>query len=150
MKDSSVTPSDFDVQTVVGEGFDTGATVDDDVIYITFTQGTTWNTGDTPTISYTQGTLTDLAGNLMGTSGATATTDKAVPVIMSRTTLDNDTNGEVDYVKVVWSETRDDSTVAAVDAEIPTRADTVLTESFTPGVPGSGLDKYAADVATIY
>jgi len=83
--DTSVTATDFDVAGVAGEAFvfDTnGDTADDADIYITFTDGTL-DTAQTPNLTYTLGTLTDLAGNPLASNGPTATTDTAGPVLIS-------------------------------------------------------------------
>jgi hypothetical protein len=91
--DSTVTAGDFDVETVTGESFASttaGDVANDSDIYITFTAGTTFPTDQLPTISYTQGTLTDLSGNFLATSTATSTTDKAGATIWSVTSADGD------------------------------------------------------------
>jgi hypothetical protein len=82
--DSTVMADDFDVARVWGEAFSSitnGDTLDDADIYITFSDRVL-NTDITPDVSYTAGTLTDLSGNPLATTGAISSTDKAAPVLM--------------------------------------------------------------------
>ena len=68
-------------------GFNTGGTANDSVISITFTDGAL-KTDATPTVTYTAGTLKDLPGNLMASTGALTSTDKAGPAILSAAASD--------------------------------------------------------------
>ena len=83
VKDSTVTVSDFSIAGASGESFSStaaGDTADDADIYIGFAESGSLKTDGTPTLSYTQGTLKDLPGNLMASTGAVAATDRAGPV----------------------------------------------------------------------
>ncbi|MEW6201994.1 MAG: hypothetical protein AB1546_08465, partial [bacterium] len=109
--DSSVTAANFDVQTVTGEAFSSttnGDTVDDADIYITFADDIL-NTGATPTLTYTAGTLKDLSNNLMLSDGPTAATDTASPTVWFIATMDDDRDGQVDMYKITLSESVTDS-----------------------------------------
>ncbi len=80
VKDSTVTAANFDVAGYGDEAFSSvtaGDTADNAVVYITFKQSTTPDTGATPTITYTQGTLEDSAGNKLASTGALPTIIKA-------------------------------------------------------------------------
>ncbi|MDH5716531.1 MAG: hypothetical protein OEZ22_02710, partial [Spirochaetia bacterium] len=85
VKDSSVTAANFSINAgaVAGLAFSSttnGDTANDNDIYITFTEDVSLKTDASPTIKYTAGTLTDLAGNAMVTEAvATTSTDKAPP-----------------------------------------------------------------------
>ena len=71
--DSTVTIGDWDVAGVTGEAFSAttnGDTADDADIYITFNDGVL-DTGATPGVTYTPGTLADLSGNLLAGSDST-------------------------------------------------------------------------------
>ncbi|RKZ90452.1 MAG: hypothetical protein DRQ43_11265, partial [Gammaproteobacteria bacterium] len=68
--DSTVVAGDFDVAGVTGETFSSttnGDIANDADIYITFNDGVL-DTGATPDVTYTQGTLADLSGNLLDSS----------------------------------------------------------------------------------
>jgi hypothetical protein len=84
-----------------------GDTANDADIYLTFTDGVL-STAATPTVQYTAGTLEDLASNLLASTGAVASTDRAGPAILSAVAsdatnliagIDND-----DTVTIVFSE----------------------------------------------
>jgi hypothetical protein len=86
IKDSTVNANNFDVAGYSYEVFYPGTAGDtavNNVIYITFHESSAADTGATPTIAYTQGTLADLSGSRMATTGALATTDKAAPAVMT-------------------------------------------------------------------
>ncbi len=87
IKDTTLAGGGFAVDTATDEAIDAGYngdTPDDDDIYIAFTTGG-MNTGATPNVTYTQtpGTITDLAGNPLASSGPIAATDKAQPIVLS-------------------------------------------------------------------
>jgi hypothetical protein len=86
VKDSTVSASNFDVAGTSGEAFNpatAGDTADNHIIYITFTESATPDTDLTPTITYTQGTLEDTAGNKLASTGALTTADKAAPAVIT-------------------------------------------------------------------
>ncbi|MDD4409703.1 MAG: hypothetical protein PHW52_03590, partial [Candidatus Pacebacteria bacterium] len=88
--DSTVNPADFDVSGYTGEAFSSttnGDIANNNVIYITFTEGGAYDTGNIPSLAYAQGTLADNYGNLLASAPTTASTDKALPVV---TKLGND------------------------------------------------------------
>ena len=88
--DSTVAAAAFDVAGVSGEAFSSttaGDTADDADLWITFADGVL-GTAQTPTVTYTAGTLTDLAGNPLGSTGAVASTDAAGPAIWSAVASD--------------------------------------------------------------
>jgi len=89
---------------------------------------------------------------VVGHAASIAITDGQAPAYVSSSTLDNDYNGTVDYIKVVYSEAVLDSSVDATDFEagIDATAPTGLNESFTSLTPSSGLAIDAANDATIY
>lgn len=86
IKDSTVSAAAFEVAGYSAETFASataGDTADNNVIYITFTESGTADTGVKPAIAYTQGILEDLDGNKMNSTGPVATADKAAPVVMN-------------------------------------------------------------------
>jgi len=88
-----------------------------------------------------------VTSNNVGTSN-----DRAEPVYVSSETLDNDNDGTVDYVKIVYSEDILDTSVSASDYEIGI-ADTTagnLIESLTSLTPSSGNEIDVADDNSIY
>ena len=112
---------------------------------------TGWSTN--PQITYTNNDtdIDDAAGNAISTF-TIAATDSAPPVYLSSTTIDNNNDGTVDYIKVVYSEPILDSSVSAVDFQAGI-ADTTawnLIESFTSGVPATWNVTDVANDNTIY
>jgi len=107
IKDSTVTATDFNIEGYDGEAFSSTTNsdvADNNIIYITFTEGGI-NTASTPNITYTLGTLKDLATvpNSLASTGALATTDKAAPVIASWT-MDMNLNGDAKVIEFNFSE----------------------------------------------
>lgn len=86
VKDRTVSAPHFNVAGYGSEAFrptTAGDTADNNVIFITFKESGTPDTGITPTITYTQGTLEDLAGNKLASIGALAAVDKAAPAVVT-------------------------------------------------------------------
>ena len=111
IKDTSVAFANFDVIGVTGEAFSSTTNsdvADDNDIYITFSDNT-FDTGDTPNLDYTSGTLTDIAGNLALTDTGQISTDLAAPIMLSAV-RDNDTT-----ITVTLSELADNGSLAAGD-----------------------------------
>ena len=80
--DPTVTAASFSFSgAVTATGVSTGSTANDAEVYIRFTDGIL-RTDATPTVSYTAGTVTDLVGNPLLTTGAILSTDKAAPVVV--------------------------------------------------------------------
>ncbi len=72
IQDSTVTIGDWDVAGLTSEAFSStinGDSANDDDIYITFADGAL-DTGATPDLTYTQGTLADSAGNLLASDSS--------------------------------------------------------------------------------
>ena len=100
ISDSTVTPANFTFSGgVTATGFNTAGTADDAVISITFTDGVL-KTDAAPTATYTAGTLKDLNGNALASTGAVASVDKAPPVIFMRETSDLNGDGFIDAVRL--------------------------------------------------
>lgn len=80
-----------------------------------------FNTGATPLVTYTAGTLVDVAPAPNNALSGTATpTDGAKPSLLSVTWTDTDTSGTInatDTLKLVFSESMDETTVAAADID---------------------------------
>ena len=74
--------------------------------------------GSVPALTYTPGTLKDLPGNLVAGTGAIASTDKALPVILSVETADLNGSGSIDALRVTFSEPVSDATVSAAEFAI--------------------------------
>lgn len=88
-------------------GVATGSTVDDAIYYLAVTESGSVDTGATPTIAYSPGTLADRAGNLAASAAATATTDGVSPVRIAADpirVLDSNANGKADQVRIIYSE----------------------------------------------
>ena len=83
ISDATVNAANFTVAGASGLTFSpttNGDTPNNAVIYITFTDGVL-KTDATPTVTYTAGTLTDLNGNALASTGAVASLDKAGPAV---------------------------------------------------------------------
>ncbi|WP_431027634.1 S-layer homology domain-containing protein [Lysinibacillus sp. LZ02] len=105
IKDTTVNAANFAITGGYSNlGFDTGSTADDNEIYITFDEKGDYDTDQTPTLTYTQGTLTDLAGNNLATTEFTSL-DKASPVLVVASISDE-----------IWSTTGDTLTLTYSEA----------------------------------
>ena len=85
INDASITAADFDVVSIDGESFNSntsGDIADDNDIFIAFADDTL-DSGQTPAINYTAGTLEDLSGNLLADYGPAVSTDMVGPAIIS-------------------------------------------------------------------
>ncbi|MFA6252541.1 MAG: fibronectin type III domain-containing protein [Candidatus Paceibacterota bacterium] len=85
-------------------GVATGATADDTIFYLKLSEHGASDTETLPTLTYTAGTLTDLADNPLATTGAVAATDLAKPVITNAQWLDATADGNIDRVTLTFSE----------------------------------------------
>lgn len=103
IKDSTVDVKDFVIAGYSNLGFNTGSTADDDEIYITFDEGEVFDTDQTPTLTYTEGTLSDVAGNLLGTDSKLSV-DKANPILIA-VSINDDLWSELgDIMTLTYSE----------------------------------------------
>ena len=80
------------------------------MVSITFTDGVL-KTDAAPTVTYTAGTLKDLNGNALASTGALAMLDSAGPAISNVVTRDTNGNGYIDPLVVSFSENVDASTI---------------------------------------
>jgi len=88
-------------------GIATGSSANDSIIYLALTESGSIDTGTTPNLTYTAGSLTDLAGNSLANTGSITTTDGVKPVLIATDpirVLDVDANGIADSVKIIFSE----------------------------------------------
>jgi len=168
--DSTVTASNFDVAGYNGEAFASttnGDVANDNVIYITFTEGGTSDSNATPNVTYTAGTLTDLADNALASNGPTAAADLAKPVITTSQWLDATGDGNIDRVTLTFSEQvditdtgagfgaiflSDGSAITIDDADYTASDTTTLTLNFTgdpiTGTAITGLTVTYSDAGT--
>lgn len=103
----------WDVSDPAGsEQIGTGDTANDNILVLTFGEGPTPDTANTPTVTYTPSveprSTHDLAGNGLEAYEGTPE-DKALPVLLSAVTRDGDTDGQIDAVELTFSENIDDS-----------------------------------------
>ncbi|WP_420578515.1 T9SS type A sorting domain-containing protein [Ekhidna sp.] len=119
IEDATVTLSDFQFNSIVPSGFDTGSTSNDDTFRLLFDSYT--GTAVVGNLVYTAGTLEDDAevlapylssGNLF-VGGSITPTDAAGPVILSAETQDTDLNGKIDELLITYSEPFNDIAIAA-------------------------------------
>ncbi len=147
--------------TLTAPSLDASVTVSTTTVRIVPASAAANTTGGatSPTLSYTDttGTLVDDAGNAPANFTAQTVADGAAPRVKSsasRYTLDNNSNGTVDYVKLVFTESLLDSSVAAGDFCVSTSSGACiagdLTEAFTSTTPSSGNETDTANDATIY
>ncbi|MFA4873578.1 MAG: invasin domain 3-containing protein [Patescibacteria group bacterium] len=127
----------------------------DEYIDVAVTVSTTNTTGGAvnPQITYTnQGTLASVVADANDGTATFTATDAAAPVYVSSKTLDNNKNGTVDYIKITYSESILDSSVAGTDFAAGIADTTVgnLTESYASLTPATGNEIDAANDAYIY
>jgi hypothetical protein len=148
IKDSTVTAANFDVAGYAGEAFSSTTNsdvADNNVIYITFTEGGASDSDAVPNLTYTAGTATDLADNALATNGPTASTDKAKPVITAVREFDMNADGSIDETMLTYSEAISDASITVANFTIGgTTADAKMAATST-----NGVDTNAADDATI-
>jgi len=117
ISDASVDVADFGIAGASNLVFSTGV-ADDDSFSITFDDGDL-NSGETPNVTYTKGTLKDRATvpNLLNSTAPITPTDNAIPVLWASTTSDTNGNGRIDTLTINFSETVTivDSGAAGVD-----------------------------------
>jgi hypothetical protein len=91
--------------TIGGAGTYSTTTYAGDTFTMTLTPSGSADTNATPSVSYTQpgDGFEDAAGNDLG-SASSAATDTAKPAIVSATTNDNNANGKIDRLVLVFSE----------------------------------------------
>ena len=90
------------------------------------TDQTGCDTDATPNVSYSGGSLTDLAGNALNSYAAAPATDGAKPAMIGAKTDDTDNDGQIDTIYIQFSEDLTGSTVN------PTGTDFELTDGYTP------------------
>lgn len=94
-------------------GISTGSAADDSIFYIAVTQSGATDTGIKPTLTYTSGSLKDIAGNSTSSTGAVATTDGVVPRLTTTNPIriyDTNGDGKSDQVKIIFSESLNSTT----------------------------------------
>lgn len=141
ISDATVVAGDFDIVTYNNEAFNAtlnGDVADNNIIYLTFDEAGI-DTAAIPNYTYTQGTLTDLSGNLLASTGATASTDGVKPILLSRETQDTNGDGQLDGVLVTFSENMDASATSSTDFSATTSLGVNLTESYTDAVDDTTL-----------
>jgi hypothetical protein len=88
-------------------GISTGVTPNDEIFYLAITESGALDTGATPTLTYTAGTLADRAGNTTLSFGPTTPSDGIAPRQIALEAYDTGgaaANGKLDQIKVVFSE----------------------------------------------
>ncbi|KKS03391.1 hypothetical protein A2W70_00095 [Candidatus Curtissbacteria bacterium RIFCSPLOWO2_02_41_11] len=109
-------PDGWDVVGYEGEAIGTGEGENDNMLLLTFSEGESFDTGATPTVTYTPlggedpdpSSTHDAAGNELKSYEASAD-DKALPVLLSAFTRDTDSNGQIDALELTFSEDINDS-----------------------------------------
>ncbi|MGE7674915.1 S-layer homology domain-containing protein [Lysinibacillus sp. NPDC094403] len=104
IKDSTVDVKDFTISGYNNLGFETGDKEDNNEIYITFDEGAVYDTGQTPKLTYTKGTLSDLSGNVLATDSIESL-DKANPILVAASISDDMWNTIGDILTLTYSET---------------------------------------------
>ncbi|MEP0270274.1 MAG: T9SS type A sorting domain-containing protein [Ekhidna sp.] len=112
IEDATVTLADFQFNSIAADGFDTGATPDDNTFRLTFSSYT--GTAVVGNLVYTAGTLEDdaqvnasyLASGNLYDGGTITPVDGAGPVIRTATTYDTEAtpNGTIDEIIIEFSE----------------------------------------------
>ena len=108
--DSTANTAHFSVDGYTISGIDTGGTADDEQLFLTLTESGSADSDATPDVTYTQGTLADLATNLLDSDGGATPADGAAPVIVSAASTMGSTT-----LTVTFSEPVDTSNAGAGD-----------------------------------
>lgn len=155
IKDSTVVAGDFAITGYSGIAFSgtlNGDVADNTVIYLTFTEGGSVDSGATPAVTYTAGTLTDDSNNAMATNGPTAATDKAAPIYISAQAT-SDTNiavtfsenlASADFTKFSVNAGTPAVSAAAVDGGTPTKVNVTVASLGNTAFTSTDLDVSAA------
>lgn len=131
--DSTIGSTDFNVDDYSAEEFSSTTNsdvADNNIIYLTFTEAGTFDSGATPNSSYVQGTLADSYGNLLATSSITSI-DNVVPIV---TKLGDDSADVVlspGGTDLFFSETLATSSRTTVQQALTNGADEALTYSWS-------------------
>ena len=121
VEDATITPTNFEFNSIPASGFMTGLTANDNTFILLFDSYP--GTAVVGNLVYTAGTLEDDAevnasylpsGNAVD-GGSIVPADGAGPVILSALTQDNDLNGKLDQVFITFSETFDDLGIDETD-----------------------------------
>lgn len=141
-------------------GSDTTDLITGSVTQTTITLGTeataidTYNSGSIAINSQNNFSLTDgfNTNNTLRTQSQASFIDGAAPVYISSKTIDNNQNGTIDHIRVVYSEPLSDASVTPSDyaAGFSGVGAGALVESFGSGTPGSGVFTDAANDEVIY
>ncbi|WP_251341965.1 PGF-pre-PGF domain-containing protein [Haloplanus halophilus] len=113
--DSTVRTDDFDVTGYTIDAITDAGTPNNDTVVIDLEESGSVDTGATPTVQYTQGTLADEAGNLLDDTTESNPTDGVGPRLLGAQTGDADRDGTVDRINVTFSENVDDGSLDAGD-----------------------------------
>ncbi|PCI24587.1 hypothetical protein COB57_04175 [Candidatus Peregrinibacteria bacterium] len=141
ISDTTIQASDFSITGYAGlsfSSFTNGDAANNNIIYITFTESGSSDSGAIPSVTYTKGTLTDAAGNFLVTTSVIST-DLSTPVLLSRVTQDTNADGVQDGVLLTFSETMDASQVTSASFEIQTQDLVALTETYSDGTDDATL-----------
>ena len=106
-------PDGWDVDGYDGEAIGTGeGDENDNILVLTFGEGPTPDTANTPTVTYTPTggprSTHDLAGNELEPYEGTPE-DKARPLLLTAVTKDGDANGQIEKLELTFSENIDDN-----------------------------------------
>lgn len=99
------TDDGWDVAGYTGETIGTGTTDNDNILLLSFDESGTPDTAATPDVTYTSPATSthDLAGNELQSVTQTSL-DLAEPAVLSAKTQDTDANGQLDAIKITFSE----------------------------------------------
>lgn len=112
--DSTVQTGNFTVTGYTIDSITTAGTGNNDTIVIDLEESGNIDTGATPEVNYTRGTLADEAGNPLDDTVSNPT-DGVGPRVIRSVTGDANNDGTVDRVNVTFSENISDSTLATGD-----------------------------------
>ena len=138
-------------------GVATGSGSDDAEFYLKVSEGTLVDTGDTPTLTYTAGSLAESAATALtvDTNSSMTSSDGVVPVLSSVTLKDSNSDGDIETAELIFTEEVDDSSLTVGGWSIGGSAATTfsttvegdadvdddrITVSLTSGVSGTSLD----------
>ncbi|MHC5112641.1 MAG: DUF2341 domain-containing protein, partial [Planctomycetota bacterium] len=127
INDATANAAHFAVAGYTVTGLDTGDSADDTQLFLLLTENGPLDTGATPVVTYTQGTLAALSDADLVATDATAAADGVAPRLVAKGTADLNSDGYIDAIYLTFSEAMNDASFTAGDWDVG-------------GMTGTGVD----------
>lgn len=148
IQDSSIVLSDFNIAWVwTPTSKQTWATPNDNIFILNFADY--WTTNSTPTLTYTQWSLVDIAGKNLVSVSNVASTDAVWPRLLNWTVYDNNLNGKIDEIKLTFSENLSATTnTSAWTLNSPVWGCSLSSASVSTNIASLNLNEWTTDTST--